>query len=360
MSALTIVILIFAVLAAVDYLFGSRLSIGKEFEKGFMLLGTMALSMIGMIVISPLLADFLSPAFDWIYNVLHLDPSIVPAALFANDMGGAPLAVAVAKNADIGEFNGLVVASMMGATVSFTIPFSLQTVNKEQHSELLFGLLCGIVTIPIGCFVAGIVCGLNIFVLFINLLPLLVFSLIIALGLLFAPNTSIKIFKVFGWLIKALIVVGLVLGMINFLGKGEIIHGMESIENAVVICLNASIVMSGMLPLIYIISKLLKQPLEYMGGKLDINGESALGLFSSLATSYITFGVMKNMDKKGVALNSAFAVSAAFTFAEHMAFTMAFNSTYLVPMIVGKLVAGVCALVLAIVMYGRYNKKQKN
>ncbi len=45
MSPLTILILIFAALATVDYVIGNRLGIGKEFEKGFMLLGAMALSM---------------------------------------------------------------------------------------------------------------------------------------------------------------------------------------------------------------------------------------------------------------------------------------------------------------------------
>ena len=71
----------------------------------------------------------------------------------------------------------------------------------------------------------------------------------------------------------------------------------------------------------------------------------------SLATNVTTFGMMRDMDDKGVVLNSAFAVSAAFTFAGHLAFTMSFNSEYVLPMIVGKLVAGVFAVVIAQVMY---------
>ncbi len=323
-----------------------------------MLLGTMALSMIGMIVIAPLLAELLSPIFDFVYNTFGLDPSCIPAAVFACDMGGAPLATEIARDYGIGRFNALVVASMMGATVSFTIPFSLETVKEEQHRELIFGLLCGIVTIPIGCFLSGLICGLHILTLLKNLLPLMMFSAIIAVGLLFAPNASIKIFKVFGIIIKALIVVGLILGMINFLAKDKVIERLADVEDAVIICLNASIVMSGMLPMIYIISKLLKKPLEYLGNKLDINGTSALGLFSSLATSFITFGVMNDMDKKGVVLNSAFAVSAAFTFAEHMAFTMAFDEEYLLPVIVGKLISGISALAIAYAFYNKFDKKK--
>ena len=74
-------------IGAVDRIFGNRLRLGNEFEKGFMLLGNMSLSMIGMIVISPLIADLLAPVFGVIYDALHIDPSIIPASLFANDMG---------------------------------------------------------------------------------------------------------------------------------------------------------------------------------------------------------------------------------------------------------------------------------
>lgn len=53
MNALTIVILIFSLIGAVDYLIGNKFSIGKEFEKAFSLFCPMALSMLGMIVVAP-------------------------------------------------------------------------------------------------------------------------------------------------------------------------------------------------------------------------------------------------------------------------------------------------------------------
>ena len=60
---------------------------------------------------------------------------------------------------------------------------------------------------------------------------------------------------------------------------------------------------------------------------------------------------MDKMDKKGAVLNSAFAVSASFVFGSHLAFTMAFDSSYIAPMIAGKLVSGVCAVILALIIY---------
>ena len=94
MDVLNYVMAGFAILGAADYLLGSKFGIGKEFERGIMLLGTMMLTMVGMIVISPLFALAMKP----LTNVMTgaLDPSVIPAILLANDMGGAHLAVEVA------------------------------------------------------------------------------------------------------------------------------------------------------------------------------------------------------------------------------------------------------------------------
>ena len=50
---------------------------------------------------------------------------------------------------------------------------------------------------------------------------------------------------------------------------------------------------------------------------------------------------------------AAFAVSGAFVFCGHLAFTMAFAPEYVLPVIVGKLISGVSAVAAAIIIYGR-------
>lgn len=351
MDILTTIMLVFSVLGGIDRICGNRLGLGKEFDRGFMVFGNMALSMIGMIILSPALAEWLKPVFDFTYNVLRIDPSIIPATLFANDMGGAPLAIEIAKNEQIGRFNALVVSAMMGATISYTIPLSLEMVEQRQHKELMLGLLYGVVTIPIGCFVSGLVCKIPVLPLIVNLLPLLLFSVIVAVGLMKFPTKCIKIFKIMGYGIRAIITFGLLLGIIRFLSGKEIIKGLETIESGAAVCLNASIVISGAFPFIYTLSKILSKPLGKMSKKLGINKTSAIGLVSILATCFTMFSVMSEMDKKGVVLNSAFAVSAAFTFAGHLAFTFAYDSSFVLPMIIGKLVSGLAAVVLAAIAY---------
>ena len=356
MNVISIIMTIFAALGAIDRIFGSKIGLGKEFEKGIILLGQLALSMIGMIIIAPVIAESLSPVFSFVYNQLGIEPSILPASLFANDMGGAPLAKEVAKNSTVGMFNAMIVSSMMGATVSFTIPFALSTLKKSKHKQFTLGLLCGIVTIPIGCIVAGFICKIPVTTLLLNLLPLILFSAIIALGLLYAPNVCIKIFSGLSFIIKAIITFGLVLGIIELLLSTKPIKSAGNMQEAAAICVSAAAILSGAFPLLFIISKVLSKPMALLGNKLNINQNSTLGFVSTLATNATTFEMMNNMDAKGAVLNSAFAVSASFVLADHLAFTLSFSEDYLLPMMIGKVISGLSAILFAIVIFKKTEK----
>ena len=358
MNAIAIIMMIFSVIGALDRILGNKFGLGKEFERGFMLLGDLALAMIGMIVISPLLADLLSPALNALYNALHIDPSSITSMLFANDLGGSALATAVAKDVQLGRFNGMVVTSMMGGTISFTITFALSAVKPQQHKPLLLGLLCGIVTIPFGCFLGGLCLRIPLGQLLYNLLPLLLFSMLVAAGLFFLPDLCTKVFSILGTGIKILITIGLIFGIVRSLSGYEIIKGLNKLEDAGVICLNAAVVMTGAFPLLTLLSRVLNKQLRSLGERVGINETSSLGFVSCLANSISTFGMMEKMDEKGVLLNSAFAVSAAFVFGDHLAFTLAYDPGTLTGVIVGKLAAGVLSLVVAQFMYNRlYLKK---
>ncbi len=359
LGVLKFVILIFSVVAALDRIFGSRLGLGKEFDKAFNLLGVMALSMIGMIVISPLIASLMTPVSEFVVNVLHIDASIIPASLFANDMGGASLAKEMASDTAVGMYNALVVSSMMGCTISFTIPFALGVVKKEQHRELLLGLLCGIVTIPLGCIVSGIICKIPFAALVLDLIPLVIFSGVIGVGLVCFPDACVKVFKIFGVIITAIITVGLSLGVIRFISGYEVVKGLATLEEGADICVNAAVVLSGSFPMMYALAKILGKPLRAVGRVIGMNEHSVVGVVSCLASNATTFGMMDKMDKKGTVINSAFAVSGAFVVGSHLAFTMAFDSTYVVPVILGKLISGISAMIIAAVIYDKMNKNRE-
>ena len=358
MSFISILVVVFVILGGLDRIVGGKFGLAKEFEKGFMVLGVICLSMIGMIVISPFIAQVLKPVLNFVHNVFKIDPSVITASLFAIDMGGAPLSQSVAMDKTMGLFNGLVVSSMMGATISFTIPIAVEVVSEDCHRELFSGMLCGIITIPIGCFISGLMCKIPLTALLVNLLPLTIFAAFIAISLILWTEKCVKVFKAVSVLIKLLITTGLILGIVRYLTGVEIIKNLATIEEGFDICFNASVVMAGMFPLMYIVSKIISKPLSKMGTLLKINKTSVMGFISSLVTNVTTFEMMNGMDKKGIMLNSAFAVSASFIFADHLAFTLAFDASYIPAVITGKLTAGILALLLAMLIYRIINSEE--
>lgn len=347
---------IFAVIGALDKITGNHLKLGDEFEKGIMTLGPLSLSMLGMMTVAPALADLLIPVITPVADACGFDPSALAGILIANDMGGASLADSIATDSLLGSFHGLCVASMLGATVSFTIPVALRSAKKENHDDVLLGLLCGISTIPVGCFVSGLVMGIKPLTVFINLLPALLISVIIIIGLLKLPKITVKIFSVFGKLISILITCGLALGIFQQLTGKVILKNtaplMESAATVFTIC----ITLAGTFPLIAVISKILKKPLSALGKKLELDDVSVVGLIATLANSIATMESADRMNRKGRVLNLAFAVSAAFVFGDHLAFTLSYNDEHILAVIAGKLVAGITALVVASALYKKSEK----
>ena len=358
MNIVSLIMAIFAAIAAVDLIIGNKLGLGGEFEKGINMLGNLMLSMLGMIVLSPLISNLLSYPLKAFSEIIPIDPSAFISSILANDMGGAQVSKEIANSEAVGYFNGLIVGSMMGATISFTLPFVMGAVSKEQRKNVLLGLLCGICTIPLGCFVAGLMVGIAPLTVLLNLLPLILLSVILAVGLLLFRNASVKIFNVFGIIIRTVVIAGLVVGILEYLLGVDILPYTtpETTLEGVEIIFNIACVMAGAFPLLYIISKLVAKPLSALGKKTGMNEKSLLGFISTLATSVTTFGMMKEMDDRGAVLNSAFAVSAAFTLADHLAFTLSFKADYLGAVIVGKLLSGILAVTLAAIIYKKPTK----
>ena len=210
------------------------------------------------------------------------------------------------------------------------------------------GILCGIVTIPIGVLVGGLVAGFPIMMVLRNLIPIVLIAIVIAIGLWKAEKWMIKGFGIFGKLIIALITVGLVAAIVESLTGFAILPGMARIEEGFLTVGAIAIVLAGAFPLVFVLTKLLKKPLMKLGQLLGINDTAAAGLIASLANSIATFSLVKEMDERGKVVNIAFAVSAAFVFGDHLGFTAGFAPEMLPAVIVGKLAGGISAIIVAL------------
>ncbi len=341
---------VFMVLGALDRIFGSRFGIGKQFEEGILAIGALSLSMLGILALAPVLADLLKPVLVPVYGFLGADPAMFAGSILANDMGGAPLAQELAQSKEAAQFGGLIVGSMLGATIVFTIPVALGIIKSEDHPALAKGILAGVITIPIGAFVGGLVAGFDVFMILRNLIPIVLFAVFIALGLWKFEKAMVKGFLWFGRIILAVITIGLAAGVFEYLTGVTVIPGMAPLFEGVEVVAGIGFVLAGAFPLVFFITKLFKKPLMKLGSLMGMNDVAAAGLVASLANSIPMFGMMKDMDDRGKVINVAFAVSAAFVFGDHLGFTAGYDAQMLVPVIVGKLVGGVSAVLLALLL----------
>lgn len=352
------IMVFFMAVGAIDKcLLNNKFGYGEKFEEGIMAMGALALSMVGIVSLAPVLAKILGPIVNPVYSALGADPAMFATTLLANDMGGYPLAMSLATDPLVGKFAGLILGSMMGATIVFTIPVALGIIEKEDRPYLAKGVLAGMVAIPVGCFVGGLVAGFPLGLVLSNLVPIIIFAVLIILGLWFIPEKMTTGFTYFGTGVVAIITLALAAAIIEFLTGVVVIPGMAPIEEGMGIIWSIAIVLAGAFPLVHFITKVFKKPLEKVGAKLGMNDVAAAGLVASLANNIPMFGMMKDMDKNGKVINVAFAVCAAFVFGDHLGFTGGVDKTMIAPMIAGKLVGGVVAIMIAKLLFCKKEEK---
>ena len=342
------VMAIFAVLGALDRILGNKFGIGKDFEEGILAMGSLAMAMIGVITLAPVLSYVLKPVVVPLFSLLGADAAMFAGSILACDMGGGALAAQLTENENAALLGGVITGSMLGATVVFSIPVAMGILEEEDRSHMAKGILCGIVTIPVGIFVGGLTAGFPLSMVLRNLVPIVLIAALIAFGLWRSEEAMIRGFAGFGKGVVALITAGLGAAIVQELTGFTILPGMAPISEGFQTVGAIAIVLAGAFPLVAVLTRLLKKPLLKLGKLLGVNDVAAAGLLASLANSIATFGMVKDMDNRGKVVNIAFSVSAAFVFGDHLGFTAGFAPQMLPAMIVGKLTGGISAVLVAL------------
>ncbi|MGX7025177.1 ethanolamine utilization protein EutH [Vagococcus hydrophili] len=351
------IIAFFMVLGGIDYVLGNKFNLGNQFEEGIMAMGALTLSMVGIITLAPILANILKPIVVPIYTALGADPAMFATTLLANDMGGYTLAMEMAQTPEAGLFAGTILGAMMGPTIVFTIPVALGIIKKEDQKYLATGVLSGMVTIPIGAFVGGLVAGFEVKMLIMNLIPIVIVAALVMVGLLLIPDGMIKGFTYFGKGVVIIAIIGLVLGALQQLVGITVIEGIAPVSEGIEVVGGIALTLAGAFVLVQVITRVFKKPLMGLGKVLGMNETSAAGLVATLANNIAMFQTMKDMDERGKIINVAFAVSASFVLGDHLGFTAGVAKEMIFPMIVGKLVGGITAIAVAIFMANKTMKK---
>ena len=190
-QVLLIVMAAGAVLGGFDRLRGNKWGFGDKFESGFMMLGSMALSMAGMICLTPVLAQWLEGAIVPVYRLLGVDPAMF-GSLLAIDMGGYPLAKELAEDPQLGSYAGLVVSAIFGCTLVFTIPVGMGMIAPADRPFFAKGIMLGLVAMPVGLVAGGLFCGLSVPTCLHQNLPIFLLALLLLGGLWKFPEKMVK------------------------------------------------------------------------------------------------------------------------------------------------------------------------
>ena len=338
-----------AVLGGVDKILGNRFGLGQKFDEGFALMGPMALSMTGIICLAPVISVWLGGAIRPLLSAVGIDPAMFGCVL-AIDMGGYQLAMDLAQDPAIGQFSGIIAASMFGCTLVCTIPVGMSIITEGDRPLFLKGILAGLIALPAGLTVGGLLQGMSIGVILYQCIPIFLLSALVLLGLSRFPHGTIRLFSGVARVIQIASTFGLILAAVQQIAGVTIIPGLASAEEALNIVGSIAVVMLGSLPLAELLRRGLSRPFRWIGCKTGLNDSSTTGMIVGAVTVMPALAMVREMDQRGKVLCGAFLVCGASAFAAHMGFAAATEPELILPLLGGKFTGALVGLIVSMRM----------
>ena len=329
-----------ALIGGIDFLIGNRYGFGEKFEEAIKLMPATVFNMVGILCLAPSIAVLLKVCVAPFFRMLHLDPGML-GGILALDMGGYPLAMELSDNLLIGQYAGLLVGSILGCTLVFSIPFGMGVLKEEAKADYIMGIIIGLIAMPAGLLVGGLVLKIPLTSFLYQSLPVIVLSMILIIGLLRFPQKMIRFFQALSKGLKVVINLGLVAGSIVYL-LGIKTPYMTSITEGMTVVVNITLALLGSLPFAKLLQVLLKKPLAAWGRKMGISDTACAGILVGLVSAVPVFTMMDDMDQRSRIVLSTFLIDGMAILGAHLAFT-ATNA----PQVTGALLA--CKLAASIV-----------
>ena len=371
-------IMFFAFIGAVCSIYNEDSEIGQQFLNGIYSIGPIFLPVAGIMAASPYITAFVSSVFGTAFSFFGADPAIAATTFIAVDMGGYQLADTLAQSRE-SWIMAMITGFMAGATIVFSIPVALKMLDKSDRRYLALGTMAGFLTIPVGVFTGTLICYFTNPVvredistaeassyhlhfefaeIIFNLIPLTLICLMIAVGLFYIPQKMIKVFIVFGKIMDSLLRLVFVFCVIEYFtgfftsifgswGFEPIIADEDDINRALEVSGYIGIMLCGAFPLVYVIKRYLSKPLSILGNKFGLSLDATAGLLAGAANVLALFALIKDMKPEDKVKTIAFSVTSAFLIGDHLAFTANFQPNMILPVMFGKLFAGLLAVYIA-------------
>lgn len=353
--------------------------LGKEFVNGIHSIGPVFLAQAGIMAAIPILSYAITYTVGPLFQSMGSDASIAALSIIAVDMGGYQLADAIATNRDQ-WITAMLIGYTSGASIVYLIPVGLVMLQQKDHKYLALGAMAGLISIPFGVLISLMIITLNnipvrdiistaspasyhLSIDFINALqllsPLFAFCLLLALGLKYRTLWMVTGFLFFGKIMDAFIKMVLAACIIqHFTGIFSKIFGgwvfdplfadEKELYRAIEIAGYIGIMLAGTFPICYLFQKYCQRPMKFIGRQLRLTDAGAIGMVMVLANIIAVYHLFKDMRARDKVLCVAFGICAQATLGDHLAFTANFQPTLVIPIMIGKFLAGAIAVAIAI------------
>ncbi len=359
MDVFVIVLAAFAALGFLDKAIGGRFGFDREIDSGLSTMGTMSVYIVGIYCVGTVLIEGNSETIGNATSFLPMDPSILSGGILAPDLGGQPIAMGLAEDRDMGFFSGLVIGGCLGQFVSFQLPVIFAVLDMETKQKMVRGFIYGIIAIPAGLVVGGLVMGIPPGKLFLNISIITLICLVLLMGFLKAPKQTEKIILTFSNIIKFICQILFVIVIAGlFIPKLSFVPG-DLVLNALLIVFRMSIIVCGGLVLTRILTMYFGKAFDYLGEKMGTDKLGIIGLMLNMINSITAITLFSKMDDRGKIINGAICVSGAYILGGQLAFVISVAPAYVFyGYIASKITAGGLALAIALLGERKRNLNQ--
>lgn len=175
-------------------------------------------------------------------------------------MDSIDLAQALANTPEAALFSGVIISSMLGRSLVFSILVGFGIIEPDDDTAFAKGLNIGLITMPFGGIVGGLTGGYELSLMLADLLPVIILSGILVIGFIFYQQRLVTLTIGAAKILKAVIYIGLAAGAFKYLTEVILISGMTPVMEAVGVVRGIALLLLGTFPLMKFVTRILRKP----------------------------------------------------------------------------------------------------
>lgn len=347
MDFLIVAMAFFALIGLFDNLFGDKLGLADDFNQGLAVMGQLSLATLGFYCIGISFVQNNAEAIAGLTAGMPFDPSLIIGCILCTDVGGLPLTLQLAQTTTIGVYTGALVGSGLGMTVGYQLPVFLSALDKKHMPILMRGLVYGLIALPAGLILGGLLLDMSVGTWLVNTIPVLVLCGALVIAFFTVPNGTMKLLSAFGIAIRILSYILFALVIIGVFLPQFAIADRTLVEEMMYINVKTTVVACGGLVFCKLAIRYCGGPIQAAARLLKTNGESIIGLIINCFQGIAMIPLFPKMDRRGKLMNAAFSVCGAYLMGGKMAYAAAMvDAKYMPAFMVNKIAAGILSVVL--------------